>query len=71
LKKNITRAVNRKVKELEKKRRDETEQYLRVHGRGGIGVPPDNARIIFFNGSYDPSQEELQKECPWILEHWR
>jgi len=71
MKKMITKAVNKKVKDLEKKRRVEADQFLRVYGRGGTGKLPDNARIIFFNGSYDPSQPELQAECPWVKEHWR
>ena len=37
-----------------------------VQGRG----LQDNARIVFFTGAVDPSQPELQKSDPWILEHW-
>lgn len=37
----------------------------------GDGTIPDNAKIIFFNGHYDPSQVDLQKEYPWIKEYWR
>lgn len=32
---------------------------------------PDNARIVCFNGARSPAMPELQKECPWIVEHWR
>jgi hypothetical protein len=38
---------------------------------GGNGEIPPGARIIFFNGKYDPSDPELQKEYPWIKEHWQ
>lgn len=38
--------------------------------KGGDGFLPDNARVVFFNGKYDPSHKELQKEYPWILKHW-
>ena len=34
------------------------------------GDLPKNARIVFFNGKVDPSNKELQKEYPWILQHW-
>lgn len=33
--------------------------------------PPNDARIIFFHGSNDPSQELTQDRHPWIREHWR
>jgi hypothetical protein len=32
---------------------------------------PDNARIVFFTGPVDPSQAEIQRRHPWVLEHWR
>jgi len=33
---------------------------------------PENAKIVFFPGAKDdPSQTEVQKQSPWILEHWR
>lgn len=45
------------------------------HGKkkiyGGDGNLPKNAKIIFFNGQYDPSQLKLQREYPWIKEYWR
>lgn len=31
---------------------------------------PENAKVIVFHGPYDPSQEEEQKMCPWIKDHW-
>jgi hypothetical protein len=43
----------------------------KVMRRGGDGTLPDNARIIFFNGKHDPSEQELQRDYPWIAEHWR
>lgn len=33
--------------------------------------PPNNARIIFFHGSADPSQELIQDRHPWVRKHWR
>lgn len=39
--------------------------------RGTGGPLPDNARVIVFNGRFDPSLPELQAKSPWILEHWR
>lgn len=32
---------------------------------------PPNAKLVFFNGKYDPSQPELQRVCPWIGDYWR
>ena len=36
----------------------------------GNGSLPANARMIFFNGKFDPSQPQTQKEYPWIRENW-
>lgn len=63
-----------------------TEQYAKryaeVTGKGdwkaairrppmvGNGKVPLGARIIFFNGQYNPSDPDLQREYPWIKEHW-
>jgi len=35
----------------------------------GIGLPVD-AKLVFFNGKYDPSHIELQRKHPWIRDHW-
>jgi len=43
----------------------------RIKVKGGDGLLPDNSRIVFFNGKYDPSQDWLQEELPWIKDHWR
>jgi hypothetical protein len=32
---------------------------------------PKNTRIVFFNGRFDPSHEELQERHPWIRKAWR
>lgn len=37
--------------------------------RGKVLTP--GTRIVSFHGPRDPSSEELQSSCPWILEHWR
>ncbi len=37
---------------------------------GGDGRIPKEAKIIFFNGKFDPSHHDLQMEYPWILENW-
>jgi hypothetical protein len=36
----------------------------------GNGKLPDNARIVFFHGQFDPWQESVQNRYPWIREHW-
>ncbi len=46
----------------------EVIRHPRFEGNGEI---PPGARIIFFNGKYDPSDQVLQKEYPWIKENWR
>lgn len=38
---------------------------------GTGGALPENARIISFNGQFDPSMPGLQKKSPWIMDHWR
>lgn len=32
---------------------------------------PENARVVFFTGPYDPSQSATQAAHPWIAEYWR
>lgn len=32
---------------------------------------PANARIVFFHGSADPSQADVQTLYPWVREHWQ
>jgi hypothetical protein len=34
------------------------------------GSLPGDARLVFFNGRYDPSQTVLQRDYPWIRDHW-
>ena len=36
----------------------------------GNGELPADARMVFFNGKYDPSQKEIQKDYPWVKEKW-
>lgn len=40
-------------------------------GERHTGTLPRNARIIFFNGKFDPSQPELQEKYPWIRKYWK
>lgn len=35
------------------------------------GSLPVGAKMVFFNGKYDPSQPELQSRCSWIGDMWR
>lgn len=32
---------------------------------------PDNAAVVIFHGACGPAMTNLQKQHPWILEHWR
>jgi len=38
---------------------------------GRPGELPEDAKIVFFNGKYDPSQVWLQKKYDWIGDLWR
>jgi len=40
---------------------------IRVNGK----ALPGNAKLVFFNGKYDPSQHNLQARYPWIKELWK
>lgn len=35
------------------------------------GALPDNAKIVFFNGKYDPIQERMQEKYDFVRKHWR
>lgn len=43
----------------------------RMNLKGNGGKLPHDARIVFFEGHYDPWSKVVQKECPWIAEHYR
>lgn len=34
------------------------------------GKLPENAKLVFFNGKFDPSHPWLQSNFPWIKRHW-
>jgi hypothetical protein len=36
----------------------------------GNGKLPDNARMVFFNGKYDPSQPSIQEDYTWVKKNW-
>lgn len=40
-------------------------------GRAQVSEPPEQARIVFFHGVGDPSQPRVQKQFPWISDHWK
>lgn len=35
------------------------------------GHLPEDARVVFFPGDYDPSSPSLRQRFPWIEEHWQ
>jgi hypothetical protein len=37
----------------------------------GDGSLPEGCRMVLFNGKHDPSEEFIQKEYPWVKEHWK
>jgi len=32
---------------------------------------PDNARLVFFHGKFDPSQKLIQNQCEWVKQYWQ
>jgi len=44
---------------------------FRMNIKPNGGKLPDDARIVFFEGHYDPWNPVTQKLCPWIKEHYR
>lgn len=44
------------------------DQVITEQGR--TGELPRGARIVFFNGKFDPSQEQLWKHHQWIRDFW-
>jgi hypothetical protein len=61
---NFNTAVRKQVRNVYRANSDEV-----VVKRIG-GDLPAGARIVFFNGKFDPSQRVLQVEYPWIGDHW-
>lgn len=43
----------------------------RMHIKAGNGALPPGAKVVFFEGRYNPWDEDLQKISPWIAEHYR
>jgi len=43
----------------------------RSHVKTNGGKKPANARIVFFEGNYDPWDPALQQKSPWIKEYYR
>jgi hypothetical protein len=42
----------------------------RTHVKPASGALPKGARIVFFQGHYDPWHPKIQASCPWIEEHY-
>jgi len=55
----------------EKRWRAEDGVYsYRMHVKNNHGKLPKDARIVFFEGHYDPDNAVTQRQCPWIKEHY-
>lgn len=74
----VTEEVIRKSHTLQVKveaefRRRISQEKRRQGRRGGStrGKLMSNARIVFFNGQWDPNNKLLQRTYPWIKEHYR
>jgi len=61
-------SIPRWKKEQKSRRKIRVSKQVEVDGWGGK-LPPD-AKIIFFNGTGDPSLKNCREECPWINEYW-
>lgn len=44
---------------------------FRMHVKDSNGVLPKNAKIVFFEGHYDPWNPATQKKCPWITDFYK
>lgn len=42
----------------------------RMHVKNNSGLLPHDARIVFFEGHYDPWNPVTQQLCPWIKDHY-
>ncbi len=62
---NFNTQVRRCPNRIYKRGSDTIMEHLRS------GELPKDARIVFFNGKYDPSQEQLWKHHEWIGDLWR
>lgn len=43
----------------------------RTHVKPNGGAMPKDARIVFFQGHYDPWHPKIQETCPWVKEHYK
>lgn len=43
----------------------------RTHVKNNNGLMPDDCRICFFQGHYDPWHPRIQQTCPWVVEYYR
>ena len=42
----------------------------RMHLKNNRGLLPPDARMVFFEGHYDPWNKVTQQSCPWIKDHY-
>lgn len=55
----------------EKRWRAEDGVYsYRMHLKENDNKLPKDARIVFFEGNYDPWNPVIRKKCPWVDEHY-
>lgn len=50
---------------------DDGVYSFRNHLGSGTEPLPDDARIVFFHGKFDPWDAEVQKQSPWIKKYYR
>jgi cyanophycinase-like exopeptidase len=62
---NFNTRVRKAVKSVYKRTSDSIEEITTSDGS-----LPKGAKMVFFNGKYDPSQRFLQQQYPWIKANW-
>lgn len=50
---------------------DDGVYSYRTHVKPNGGLLPPGARIVFFQGHYDPWHAKVQEQCPWVRQHYR
>lgn len=50
---------------------DDGVYSYRTHVKPAKGALPKDARIVFFQGHYDPWHPMIREQCPWVSQHYR
>lgn len=50
---------------------DDGVYSYRMHVKNNGGAKPPDARMVFFEGHYDPWNPVIKERCPWVQDHYR